>query len=113
MRVTPFFTDFYQLSMAHASWKHGNAAKEAVFTLYFRGNPFAGGFTVCAGLEQVCEQLEGFHFSAEDTGYLATLRGSSGAPLFEPEFLAFLQASRFECDVEAIPEGTLVFPFEP
>src|SRR6185295_18790477 len=57
--------------------------------------------------------LEELRFEAEDLAYLASLRGADGRPLFVPEFLAHLQAMRLRCDVDAVVEGTLVFPHEP
>ncbi|MBC7920297.1 MAG: nicotinate phosphoribosyltransferase [Ferruginibacter sp.] len=106
-------TDLYQLTMAYGYWKSGTAEREAVFSLSFRKHPFGGGFTLAAGLEHVVEFLQNFRFSREDTDYLATLTGNDDQPLFEPAFLEYLQHLRFTCDVDAIPEGTVVFPQEP
>ena len=106
-------TDLYQVTMAFGYWKTGLQDREAVFNLYFRSNPFHGGFTVCAGLQQVVEFLDEFRFSAEDVDYLGTLRGNDGKPLFERGFLDYLGELRLQCDVDAIPEGTVVFPQEP
>ncbi len=106
-------TDLYQLTMAYGYWKSGTAEKEAVFSLFFRKAPFGGGFTIAAGLEHVVEFLQSFRFSKEDTAYLATLTGNDGKPLFEPAFLEYLQNLRFTCEMDAIPEGTVVFPQEP
>ncbi len=106
-------TDLYQLTMAYGYWKSGTAEKEAVFNLYFRKHPFGGGFTVAAGLEHVVHFLENFSFSEEDTAYLAGLEGNDGKPLFEEGFLHYLRSLNFTCEVEAIPEGTVVFPQEP
>ena len=47
----PFLTDFYQVTMAYAYWKSGRSEMPAVFTLYFRSNPFQGGYAVAAGLD--------------------------------------------------------------
>ena len=41
------------------------------------------------------------------------LRGSDDRPLFENEFLDYLESLRFACHVDAIPEGNVVFPHEP
>ena len=46
-------------------------------------------------------------------GYLASLRGQGGRPLFEREFLDYLAGLAFECDVDAVAEGTVVFAQEP
>ena len=106
-------TDLYQLTMAYGFWKSGTADKEAVYHLHFRQNPFRGGYTVAAGLETAAGFLESFGFGSEETDYLAELRGNDGEPLFEPAFLDYLEQLEFTCDVAAIPEGTVVFPFEP
>lgn len=106
-------TDLYQLTMAYGYWKSGTAEKESVFNLFFRKNPFGGGYTVAAGLEQAIDFIENFRFSEEDTAYLRTLTGSDGQPLFESAFLDYLQELRFTGEVDAIPEGTVVFPQEP
>lgn len=106
-------TDLYELTMAYGYWKSGVMDREAVFNLFFRKNPFNNGFTVAAGLEQVIDLLNRFCFTQEDTDYLARIPGSDGKPLFEPTFLAYLRTMQFSCDLDAIPEGTLVFPQEP
>ncbi len=106
-------TDLYQLTMAQGYWKKGMAEQEAVFHLYFRKNPFNGGYTVAAGLADAIDLLQHLHFTPEDTDYLGSLRGSKNQPLFEEDFLEYLRQMRFTCDVAAIPEGTVVFPNEP
>src|SRR4030095_9460681 len=45
--------------------------------------------------------------------YLAALQGNDGQPLFERKFLDFLAQLRFVWSLDAIPEGTVVFPHEP
>lgn len=106
-------TDLYQLTMAYSYWKSGTSDKEAVFTMFFRENPFHGGYAIACGIQPALEFLEHFHFDGEDIGYLATLTGNDGLPLFEKEFLACLGGLRFDCDVEAVREGTVVFAQEP
>lgn len=106
-------TDLYQITMANAYWKSGLAERDAVFHLYFRRSPFGGAFAIGAGLSAVVEFLEGFGFDDDDVAYLAELRGNDAGPLFDREFLGVLRAMRFECDLDAVPEGTAVFPGEP
>lgn len=106
-------TDLYQLTMAQAYVAAGVADTEACFHLSFRENPFGGGFAVACGLEQAVEYLDGFGFTAQDTQYLSGLSGNDDRPLFTKEFLRWLQELRFSCDVDAVPEGTAVFPREP
>jgi nicotinate phosphoribosyltransferase len=106
-------TDLYQLTMAQAYWASGSSDKEAVFHLYFRKNPFEGGFAVACGLARAVDCLERFHFSPEDVAYLSRLRGNDDGPLFDPGFLRELASLELSCDVDAVPEGTAVFPQEP
>jgi len=106
-------TDLYQLTMAYAYWRSGTAELDACFHASFRRNPFDGGYAVACGLAQAVEYLLGLRFADEDIGYLATLTGNDSEPLFSAEFLAWLREFRFTCDVEAVPEGTVVFPREP
>lgn len=106
-------TDFYELTMACAAWKTGAAAKEAAFTLSFRKNPFDGGFTVAAGLEYAVDLVSHLRFEPEDLAFLRLQRGADGAPLFEEGFLEALGRLEVSVDVDAVPEGTVVFPHEP
>lgn len=106
-------TDLYELTMAYGYWRHGMADREAAFSITFRENPFGGGFTVACGLKPAVEFVERLRFEEAALSYLATLRGNDDRPLFPEEFLVYLGGLKFECDVDAVPEGTLVFPYEP
>jgi nicotinate phosphoribosyltransferase len=106
-------TDLYQLTMAQGYFSAGVTRDEACFHLFFRENPFGGGFSVACGLEQAVDYLEGLRFTSDDIAYLSTLKGSDGGLLFSAEFLRWLSNLAFTCDVDAIPEGTAVFPGEP
>jgi nicotinate phosphoribosyltransferase len=106
-------TDMYQLTMAYAYWKAGRADHEAVFHLFFRQHPFHGGFTLACGLADCVKYMQAFSFDDSDLAYLAELRGGDGQPLFEAAFLPYLRALRPSLDVDAIPEGSAVFPQEP
>jgi nicotinate phosphoribosyltransferase len=110
---TALLTDLYELTMACAYWKSGTADKEATFYVSFREAPFQGGFTIACGLASVIDQLRKFRFEASDLAYLRTLVGLDSKPLFEEQFIEYLRKLSFECDVDAIPEGTVVFPQEP
>jgi nicotinate phosphoribosyltransferase len=106
-------TDLYQLTMAYAYWKSGMEPLEAAFHVSFRRSPFRGGFTVACGLEYAIDLIESLRFEEEDLAYLAEVRGSDGEKLFDPAFLDHLGSLRLACDIDAVPEGTLVFPLEP
>lgn len=106
-------TDLYQLTMAFGYWKAGMHEREAVFNLFYRKNPFGGTFAIAAGLELAVQYLQNWQFTDDDIAYLSSLKGAKNKALFEPEFLSYLRALKFSCDVEAIPEGTMVFPHQP
>lgn len=106
-------TDLYQLTMSYAYWKTGLADREGVFHLFFRKNPFGGAYAVCCGLDAVLEAVQRFRYDAGDIDYLATLKGNDDRPLFDAEFLDMLAAMNLTVDIDAIPEGTVVFAHEP
>jgi nicotinate phosphoribosyltransferase len=99
--------------MAYGYWKLGMQDREAAFHMTFRQLPFDGGYAVACGLNQVIDYLVNFHFSEEDTAYLATVTGNDGRPLFKKDFLEYLQNLEIACNIDAMPEGTVVFPHEP
>ncbi len=70
-------TDLYELTMAQAYRHAGRAEEEAVFHLFFRRNPFGGGFAVACGLARALDYLAGFHFTAEDVAYLEASRATT------------------------------------
>jgi nicotinate phosphoribosyltransferase len=99
--------------MACGYWKAGVSDHEAAFHVTFRQNPFGGGFTVACGLATAIDFLRTFHFTETQIDYLASQNGNDGKPLFDSGFLDHLRSLRLSCDIDAIPEGTLVFPNEP
>ena len=112
-RPLGLFVDLYQLTMAQAYRSAGHERTEAVFHLFFRRNPFDGGFAVACGLARVIDYLASYRFGEDDLAYLATLAGNDGRPLFDPGFLRELGSLRLALDVDAVPEGTVVFLYEP
>ncbi|XP_016098290.1 nicotinate phosphoribosyltransferase-like [Sinocyclocheilus grahami] len=62
-RVPPLLTDLYQFTMAYAYWRAGRHNEPAVFELFFRDNPFGGGFSLIAGLSDCLLFLQNFAFS--------------------------------------------------
>ena len=106
-------TDLYQLTMANGYWKSSSADQDAVFHLFYRKNPFDGGYAIACGLEYVVALLQDYRFRDDDLRYLAELQGNDNQRLFDDDFLDALRTMKFTCDVDAIPEGTVVFPHEP
>ncbi|MGA1868538.1 MAG: nicotinate phosphoribosyltransferase [bacterium] len=106
-------TDLYQLTMAYGYWKQGKAEQEGVFNLFFRKNPFNSGYTIAAGLAYVIDFINNFKFSRDDIDYLHSITGNDGNLLLETSFLDYLNSLNLTVDIEATPEGTVVFPQEP
>lgn len=106
-------TDLYQMTMSYGYWKAKMDKMEAVFHLTFRKYPFHGGYAIACGLEAAIHFLQNFRFDSSDIEYLSTLKGPSGEPYFSSDFFDYLSNLKFTCDVDAMPEGTVVFPHEP
>src|SRR5438477_2718736 len=106
-------TDLYEVTMACGYFQAGMAAHEAAFHVTFRENPFAGQFTVACGLAIAIDFLRAFQFTDTEVDYLGSQRGNDGKQLFDSRFLDYVRGLQLTCDVDAIPEGTLVFPNEP
>jgi nicotinate phosphoribosyltransferase len=101
------FTDFYELTMAQGYWKRGVFEHRVSFDYFFRRQPFAGGYSVFAGLGTLLDSLEGFRFAPDDIAYLASLG------IFEKGFLEYLENFAFTGDIVSAREGEIVFPQEP
>lgn len=104
--VSGLLTDFYELSMAtvyHAE----SMNDEAVFELFFRELPRQRNFVIACGQEDCLRFLADFRLGDEELDYLASLER------FPRAFLERLRRLGFSGDVWAVPEGSVVFPFEP
>ncbi|RRK10106.1 nicotinate phosphoribosyltransferase [Lactiplantibacillus garii] len=106
MRNLSLLTDLYEFSMANG-FQHDLPATQATFDVFYRRVPDAGSFVIAAGLQQVIEALQNFHFSEADLAYFKTL------DLWDPEFLNYLANFKLDCQIQAVAEGTPVFPREP
>ena len=113
MHTRALLTDFYELTMAAGYLEQGKAADTATFDLYYRHNPFKGGYGIAAGLEDAIRDVLNARFSDDDIRYLRSLKSSTGKPAFSEDFLRYLSSYRFSGNIRAIPEGTIVFPNEP
>ena len=101
-------TDLYQLTMMYGYFEKGMHRETAVYDVFFRKTAGESGYAILAGLEQVIAFVRDLHFSAEDIEYLRTLG------LFHDErFFQYLADFRFTGEIYAMPEGTVVFPYEP
>lgn len=101
------FTDFYQLTMAYGYWKNNIHNKRATFNMFFRTAPFKGQYAIFAGLETFINYINAFKYDQSDLDYFRSLK------LFNEEFLQYLQTLKLSLSIDAVREGTLVFPQEP
>lgn len=99
--------DLYELTMLAGYLREEMVDEPAAFDLYFRENPFRGGYAIFAGLEPCLEYLESLRFGERESAYL----GSLG--LFDDRFLSYLRSFRFAGRVTAVAEGEVVFAGEP
>lgn len=100
-------TDFYELTMAQTYFEAGKKDEVAYFDVFFRKNPFEGGYTISNGLDNIIEYINNFKFTNEDIEYLR----QTGS--FTEEFLEYLKDLKFTGDIYAVPDCTPVFPNEP
>ncbi len=104
-RNITLMTDLYELTMAQGYFKHSKN-EIAVFDMFFRTIPDDGGYCIAAGLESVIEFIQNIRFEKDDIEYLRN-KG------FDEDFLSYLENFKFTGTIEAVPEGTVVFPMEP
>lgn len=107
MKNKTMMTDFYELTMAQTYFDQGKKEQKGYFDIFFRTNPFQGGYTMTGGLQETIEYLQNFKFEDEDIEFLK----STGS--FSKEFLEYLKDLKFTGDVYAMPDGTAAFPNEP
>ncbi len=104
---TALVTDYYQLTMMQGYWQSGLYRHIACFDMFIRKNPFEGGFTLTSGLADVLEYLDTLRFTDGDIAHLASLGD------FDHGFLEYLRTLKFTGDLDAVPEGSVIFPHEP
>lgn len=100
------FTDFYELTMAQGYWKE-DMNQKVVFDMFFRRNPFNGGFSVLAGNEPLLDAITEFRFNEDDIEFLRSQN------IFEEGFLEYLKDWHFTGDLYTMDEGSVIFPQEP
>lgn len=101
------YTDFYELTMAQGYFLNDRHQTPACFDYFFRKNPFGGGFTVFAGLEEVLCGLENFRFEEDGLKFLQEETG------LDRRFVTYLKDFEFKGTIHAAQEGDLVFPGAP
>ncbi len=69
-KISPLYTDLYQLTMAQAYFMHQKADTPACFDYFFRKIPYNGGYMVFAGLQELLELIAGLKFEKDDIDFL-------------------------------------------
>lgn len=106
MENKTLMTDFYELTMAQTYFDQGKQDEEVYFDIFFRKNPFNGGYTISGGLEETINYIKNFNFNKKEINYLRSLNQ------FSEKFLNYLETLKFEGDIYSVPDGTVVFPNE-
>ncbi|HEX2988405.1 MAG TPA: nicotinate phosphoribosyltransferase, partial [Chloroflexota bacterium] len=108
--VDPLLTDFYEYSMAYAWWLNGTHEEQAVVDVHFRKNPFAGEFTVFAGVEEVLRFVSDYRFTDEQIEVVRRFMPADVDPAFF-QWLKTVDCSKVR--IRALREGSLAFPRVP
>lgn len=107
MRNLTMLTDFYELTMMYGYFKKNKKDNIAVYDMFFRKTTGESAYAIAAGLDQLIDAVNNLRFTQEDIDYLRTQN------MFDEEFFEYLLNWKFSGEIYAIPEGTVVFPFEP
>ena len=102
-------TDLYELTMAQGYWTQGKADEIASFTMYFRKNPFNGGYAIACGMASLAVIVQNFRFTQSQLEYLASLRAADNSLLIKPDFLKYLKDLKLSVNIDAVKEGSVVF----
>lgn len=109
----PLFCDLYHLTMAQAWFADNKHNQPKTSEAFFRKTPFGGGYLLAAGLGEFLQWAENWKFGAEELHYLSGLKDARGEPMFRRDFLQFLKNEKLRVNIQAVPEGEIVFPNEP
>ncbi|MGD8604202.1 MAG: nicotinate phosphoribosyltransferase [Anaerolineales bacterium] len=113
------YTDEYQLTMAQLYFRFGLHERHAQFDHFFRSYPDYGlhqaGYCIIAGLDWLLDWIEQARFGPDELQYLRGQTGSQGTPIFQPDFLDWLEEQDpfSQLTISAIPEGRVVHPNVP
>ena len=102
---TSLLTDQYELAMA-SSYLGRGMNETAVFELFVRHLPPRRRWLLAAGLGPALAMVRAMQFGEQELAYLRSLG-------FGASFLEYLARFRFSGDIDAMPEGTIVFASEP
>ena len=106
MAISALLTDFYELTMIQGYYLRDHNP-QVVFDMFYRSQPFDGGYAIFTGLEDFIDMVLDMRFLDEDVEFLRQ-KG-----LFSEEFLDYLKDFSFSGSIYAMAEGTIMFPGEP
>lgn len=112
-------TDQYQFTMAQLYYRMGLHDRMAQFDHFFRSYPDYGqhqaGYCINAGMEWLLDWMEGLEVRDEEIEHLKSQTGSTGEPVFEDDFLDWLQNSQpfAHLTMRGVLEGRVVHPNVP
>jgi len=104
--ITGNYTDLYEITMSETYFLEKRYNDAACFDYLFRKLQYKGGYVVFAGLNDVLNILEDFHFTGDDIYFLQQLK-------FHSSFLDYLKKFRFRGTIYACSEGEVIFPNSP
>jgi nicotinate phosphoribosyltransferase len=102
---TSLLTDQYELAMA-SSYLGRGMNETVVFELFIRHLPPRRKWLLAAGLGPALSMVKAMRFGEQELAYALSLGFGAG-------FLEYLARFRFSGDIDAVPEGTIVFAGEP
>ncbi len=99
--------DFYELTMANGYFNSKYKDKIVYFDIFYRKNPYGGGYAVFCGLDSIVKYINELEFTENDIEYLRSKK------CFSEEFLEYLKNFKFTGDIYSFKEGSIIFPNEP
>lgn len=107
MKNKTMMVDYYEHTMGQTYFNNGGREKQVYFDMFFRRNPFGGGYAISGGLDNIVQFIQNFNITEEDVNYLRSVGD------FTEDYLQYLKELKFTGDIYAIPDGTPIFPNEP
>lgn len=69
-QIDVLFNDLYQFTCSYSYFRNGSHEDQATFEVFFRKFPFAGEYTIFAGLEAVRHFINSFQITQEHEDFL-------------------------------------------
>lgn len=107
MKNNTMMIDFYEFTMAQTYFDKGEQNKKVYFDVFYRTNPFDGGYAMMGGVEEIINYINNFKIEDSHINYLRKQNK------FSEEFLNYLSNIKFTGNISATPDGTAIFPNEP